>query len=109
MLYTMVAINGAVAFAAVVLLVPFLIDSEPMSGFARVSSALGSIIGSIVLGGACAGLVLLGADRLERQVEHQHLLILGTIVLGVGTAIYLEVSVFLAHADLRHSGQRNRP
>lgn len=95
LLYTMVAINGAVAFAAVVLLVPFLIDSEPMSGFARISNALGSIIGSIVLGGACAGLVLLGADRLERQAEHQHLLILGTIVLGVGTAIYLDVSVFL--------------
>ncbi len=95
LLYTMVAINGAVAFAAVVLLVPFLIDSEPLSGFARVSNALGSIIGSIVLGGACAGLVLFGADRLERQAEHQHLLILGTIVLGVGTAIYLDVSVFL--------------
>ena len=31
-------------------------------------------------------MVLLGADKLERQVEHQHLLILGTIVLGVGTA-----------------------
>lgn len=95
LLYTMVAINGAVAFAAVVLLVPFLIDSEPLSGFARVSNALGSIIGSIVLGGACAGLVLLGAEKLERQAEHQHLLILGTIVLGVGTAIYLDVSVFL--------------
>lgn len=95
LLYTMVAINGAVAFAAVVLLVPFLIDSEPLSGFARISNALGSIIGSVVLGGACAGLVLLGADRLERQAEHQHLLILGTIVLGVGTAIYLDVSVFL--------------
>lgn len=95
LLYAMVAINGAVAFAAVVLLVPFLNDSVPMSGFARVSSALGSIIGSIVLGGACAGLVLIGAEKLERQAEHQHLLILGTIVLGVGTAIYLGVSVFL--------------
>lgn len=95
LLYTMVAINGAFAFAAVVLLVPFLIDSEPLSGFARISNALGSIIGSVVLGGACAGLVLLGADRLERQAEHQHLLILGTIVLGVGTAIYLDLSVFL--------------
>lgn len=95
MLYTMVAINGAIAFAGVVLLVPFLIDSEPLSGFARISDALGSIIGSIVLGGACAGLVLLGADRLEKQAEHQHLLILGTIVLGVGTAIYLDISVFL--------------
>ena len=95
LLYTMVAINGAIAFAAVVLLVPFLIDSEPMGGFARISSSLGSIVGSVILGGACAGLVLLGADRLERQAEHQHLLILGTIVLGVGTAIYLDVSVFL--------------
>ena len=95
LLYTMVAINGAIAFAAVVLLVPFLIDSEPLSGFARINNALGSIIGSIVLGGACAGLVLLGADRLEKQAEHQHLLILGTIVLGVGTAIYLDISVFL--------------
>jgi hypothetical protein len=72
------------------LLVPFLIDSEPMSGFARVSSALGSIFGSIVLGGACAGLVLLGADQTGKTAEHQHLLILGTIVLGVGTAIYLD-------------------
>lgn len=95
LLYTMVAINGAVAFAAVVLLVPFLIDNQPLSGFARVSNALGSIMGSVILGGACAGLVLLGAERLERQAEHQHLLILGTIVLGVGTAIYLDVSVFL--------------
>lgn len=95
LLYTMVAINGAVAFAAVVLLVPFLIDSQPLSAFARVSSALGSIIESIVLGGACAGLVLMGAEKLARQAEHQHLLILGTIVLGVGTAIYLDVSVFL--------------
>lgn len=95
LLYTMVAINGAVAFAAVVVLVPFLIDSQPMSVFSRVSGALGSIIGSMVLGGACAGLVLMGAEKLERQAEHQHLLILGTIVLGVGTAIYLDVSVFL--------------
>ena len=95
LLYTMVAINGAVAFAAVVLLVPFLNDSAPMSGLMRVSDALGSIIGSIILGGACAGMVLLGAEKLERQTEHQHLLILGTIVLGVGTAIYLGVSVFL--------------
>ena len=41
LLYTMVAINGAVAFAAVVLLVPFLIDSEPISGFARSQQCAG--------------------------------------------------------------------
>jgi hypothetical protein len=95
LLYSMVAINGAVAFAAVVLLDPFLIDTEPMSGLERLGYALGSIVGSVALGGACAGMVLLGAKRLERQAEHQHLLILGTIVLGVGTAVYLGMSVFL--------------
>lgn len=95
LLYTMVAINGAVAFMAVAFLTPFLSDSEPMTGLAQVGSALVSILSSIALGGACAGLVLLGANKLEKQAEHQHLLILGTIVLGVGTAIYLGVSVFL--------------
>ncbi len=95
MLYTMVAINGAVAFAAVVLIVPFLVDSEPISGFSRISNALGSIFGSVILGGACAGIVLIGAEHLEKQAEHQHLLILGSIVLGVGTAVYLGISVFL--------------
>lgn len=95
LLYTLVAINGAIAFAAVVLFTPFLIDIEPISRVARISTALGSIISAMILGGACAGLVLIGAEHLEGQTEHQHLLILGTIVLGVGTAIYLDVSVFL--------------
>lgn len=95
LLYTMVAINGCVAFSAVALLTPFLNDSEAAGTLARLGAGLGSIIGSLILGGACAGLVLLGAEKLEKQPEHQHLLILGSIVLGVGTAIYLEVSVFL--------------
>ena len=95
LLYTMVAINGCVAFSAVALLTPFLNDGEAAGTLARLGSGLGSIIGSLILGGACAGLVLLGAEKLEKQPEHQHLLILGSIVLGVGTAIYLEVSVFL--------------
>ena len=95
LLYTMVAINGCVAFSVVALLTPFLNDSVAASTLARLGDGLGSIIGAIILGGACAGLVLLGAEKLERQPEHQHLLILGCIVLGVGTAIYLEVSVFL--------------
>lgn len=95
LLYTLVATNGAVAFAAVVLLVPFLNDTDALTIAGRVGGSLGSIVGSIMLGGACAGLVLLGAEKLERQPEHQHLLILGTIVLGVGTAMYLDVSVFL--------------
>lgn len=95
LLYTMVAINGCVAFSAVALLTPFLNDSEAIGNLARLGGAISSIVGSVVLGGACAGLVLLGAEKLEKQPEHQHLLILGSIVLGVGTAIHLDVSVFL--------------
>lgn len=95
LLYTMVAINGCVAFSAVILLQPFLDDAGNTNLLANLGSSLGSIFGSIILGGACTGLVLLGAEKLERQPEHQHLLILGSIVLGVGTALYLEVSVLL--------------
>ena len=77
------------------MILPFIDDSRVIGSFGRLITAVGSIIGSFLLGGACAGVVLLGAERLERQAEHQHLLILGTIVLGVGTAIYLDTSVFL--------------
>ncbi len=95
LLYTLVALNGVVAFVIVVLVMPFLNEVNEWSVLGRVSNALGSIVGSFILGGACAGMVLVGAERLEKQVEHQHILILGTIVLGVGTAIYLDISVFL--------------
>ncbi|HSG22483.1 MAG TPA: cation:proton antiporter [Azonexus sp.] len=95
LLYTMVAINGCVAFLAVILLQPFFEDTGSTNLLVNLGSSLASILGSIILGGACAGLVLLGAEKLERQPEHQHLLILGSIVLGVGTALFLEVSVLL--------------
>jgi uncharacterized oligopeptide transporter (OPT) family protein len=52
-------------------------------------------VAAVVLGGACTGLVLIGARLLGRRPEHQHLLILGSIVLSVGTAIHLEISVLL--------------
>lgn len=95
LLYTLVAAGGTVAFAGVVLITPLIQDNTDLSTIERIVTALGSIVGSGLLGAACAGIVLTGAERLERQPEHQHLLILGTIVLGVGTALYLGVSVFL--------------
>lgn len=95
LLYTMVTANGCVAFALVALLTPFLDDTLSGGTLARMGIALGSILVSLLLGAVCAGLVLLGARKLERQPEHHHLLILGSIVFGVGSALYLEVSVFL--------------
>ena len=95
LLYTLVTANGCVAFALVALLTPFLDDTLSGGIVARAGLALGSILVSLLLGAVCAGIVLGGARRLERQAEHHHLLILGTIVFGVGTALFLEVSVFL--------------
>lgn len=95
LLYTMVAINGCVAFSTVMLLTPFLQDDATIGILARIGHALGSILAALLLGTLCAAVVLLGVRKLERQPEHQHLLILACIVLGVGTAIFLDVSVFL--------------
>lgn len=55
--------------------------------------ALQKVFRSIALGAACAALLLLGARRLARQIDQQHLLIVGMIVLGVGVAIALDLSV----------------
>ncbi len=95
LLYTLVAINGCIAFAAIALMTPFLDQTIQASPLLRLAEALGSIAGSLGIGVGGAALVLLGARRLEKQPEHQHLLILGGIVFGVGTAIYLDTSVFL--------------
>ena len=95
LLYALVAINGCVAFIAVELSLPFLLDYQTTQGLAGVWEATQKIGISVLLGGACTGLVLLSAERLGRRPEHQHLLLLGTIVLGVGTSIYLDISVLM--------------
>lgn len=95
LLYTMVTGNGCAAFTLVALLTPFIDDAVAGGTLARMGLALGSILISLLLGAVCAAIVLAGARKLERQPEHHHLLILGCIVFGVGTALFLEISVFL--------------
>lgn len=95
LLYTMVAINGCVAFSAVSLLMPFMAGSLAPDLVSGLLAGVGQILESVVLGVVCALLIRLGAAKLGKQAEHQHLLILGVIVLGVGTAIQLELSVLL--------------
>lgn len=95
LLFSLVATNGAVAFVLLSLTVPYLNDTEQLGLLSRFVAGAGGITGAVLLGGACSGLVLMGAEWLERKSEHQHLLILGTIVLGIGTAIYLDISVLL--------------
>lgn len=95
LLYTMVAINGGLAFLAVALLTPFLNDAAAPGLLPPLAEAVGSMLVALGIAAACTAIVLLGARRLEKQTEHQHLLILGCIVSGVGTALYFEISAFL--------------
>lgn len=96
LVYALVVVNGAIAFMLLALLQPFFVEGPAPAAFAAIGAGLGTIFGALVLGGACAGLVLLGAEWLPRQPERQHLLILGCLVLGVGMARYQQVSVPLA-------------
>ncbi|HRL78087.1 MAG TPA: cation:proton antiporter [Candidatus Accumulibacter phosphatis] len=95
LLFTMVAVNGCAAFVAAVCSMPLLLADEAIRNPAGAWSAARELGTAVVLGCACAALALLGSRLLERRPEHQHLLILGTIVIGVGNAIYLDVSVLL--------------
>lgn len=95
MLFSLVAMNGCVAFVAIALSTPFLLDAEVAPSFSAVWEAVQKVCGSAILGAACAGLALIGAELLGKRPEHQHLLLLGIIVLGVGTATYFEISVLL--------------
>ena len=94
LLLSLVAINGSLAFIGVTWAISALAQSQGyFSGDVLVGS-IQKIFRSIALGGGCAALVLRGAKRLGRQSDHQHLLIIGSIVFGVGMALSLDLSVF---------------
>ncbi|MEF8747680.1 MAG: cation:proton antiporter [Candidatus Accumulibacter propinquus] len=95
LLFTMVATTGCVAFVISTWSMPFLVEDETSRYLVSAWTVTQELGAAVVLGGLCAGLVLIGARFLGQRPEHQHLLILGTIVLGVGTAIYLDISVLL--------------
>ena len=95
LLFTMVSINGCVAFVGSAWSMPFLVGDGAIRSLAGAWEATQEVGVAVVLAGAGTALVLAGAQLLGRRPEHQHLLILGTIVLGVGTAIYLDISVLL--------------
>jgi len=95
LLFTLVAVTGCVAFVAVAWSNSVLFDYHGAQNLSAATVASQKVFVSMLLGVACAGLVLVGAERLGKHPEHQHLLILGTIVLGVGTSIALEISALL--------------
>ncbi len=94
LLLTLIAINGSLAFVGVTWATSALAHAHGYFNGDVLVAATQKILRSIALGGGCAALVLRGAKRLGRQSEHQHLLIIGTIVSGVGMALSLDLSVF---------------
>lgn len=94
LLLTLVAINGSLAFIGVTWATSSLALSQGLFSSDVLIGVLQKIARSIVLGGVCAALVLRCAKWLGRQSDHQHLLIIGSIVLGVGVAMSLDLSVF---------------
>ena len=93
LLLSLVAINGSIAFIGVTWANAALSTGHGFFSAEVMAMALQKVFRSIALGAACAALVLLGARRLARQIDQQHLLIVGMIVLGVGVAIALDLSV----------------
>ena len=94
LLLTLVAINGSLAFIGVTWATSALAQSQGYLSGDVLVVAIQKILRSMALGGGCAALVLHGAKRLGRQSDHQHLLIIGSIVLGIGIALSLDLSVF---------------
>jgi Kef-type K+ transport system membrane component KefB len=95
LLLTLVAINGSLAFIGVTWATSALVQSQGYFSGDVLVAVIQKLARSVALGAGCAAVVLRGAKRLGRQSDHQHLLIIGSIVFGVGMALSLDLSVFL--------------
>ena len=93
-LYHCVAINCCVAFVLTTLFFPALNDG--LWSWPGLSISLGSITASLFLGICGATVVLYGAALLGKHPEHQHMLLLSVILIAVGVAITLGMSVLLS-------------
>lgn len=91
-LMSLVAINGAAAFVVLALIHGVLVEG---AWWQKLQRFAGPVLFSLVAGAGAARLLVICARRLGRHVEHQHLLILGFILLCVGTCLQFGVSVLL--------------
>lgn len=91
LLYTIVTINGLVAFIALAFASVFLVEHDVARGVAGLWLASQKIWGALVLGGACCGIALVGSELLGRKSFHQKVLIFGIVILGINLTEYLDV------------------
>lgn len=94
-LFGLVALNGCVAFAAVSITLPMLAASGATETGPGYVDALIHIIVSLILGASLSLLACRGAGWLGRQAEHQHLMLLGLIIIGTGLPLSLDISPLL--------------
>lgn len=94
-LFGLVALNGCVACAAVSVLLPVLAASGATELTPGYATAAGHVLLSVLLGAGLALAACAAARRLGPQVEHQHLMLLGLIVVGTGLPLTLEMSPLL--------------
>jgi Kef-type K+ transport system membrane component KefB len=95
-LFGLVALNGCLAFAAIDLILPSLAESgatEAMPGYGHAVASIGL---SVVLGAGLAFAARQGARWLGPQVEHQHLMLLGLIIVGTGLPLSVEMSPLMS-------------
>jgi Kef-type K+ transport system membrane component KefB len=93
-LFGLVALNGCVAFAAISVILPMLVASGTTTGPGYVDALL-HIVVSLVLGAGLSFMACRGAGWLGRQAEHQHLMLLGLIIIGTGLPLSLDMSPLL--------------
>jgi NhaP-type Na+/H+ or K+/H+ antiporter len=94
-LFGLVALNGCVAFAAVSITLPMLAASGATETGPGYVDALIHIIASLILGASLSLMACRGAGWLGRQAEHQHLMLLGLIIIGTGLPLSLDISPLL--------------
>jgi len=94
-LFGLVALNACVAFAAVGVVVPMLAASGAIETAPGYAAAAAHVLLSVLLGAGLALLACQAARLLGRQVEHQHLMLLGLIVVGTGLPLSLDISPLL--------------
>ena len=93
-LLTLIAANGCTAFLLLALCTPLLGSSAMDIAQSALSSTL-TVCYSLLIGSSCAAAVAFLGRHLRQQPELQHVLVLGCIVLAVGTTITLEISALL--------------
>ena len=95
-LFGLVALNGCVAFAAITIILPMLVAGGSADAGPGYIDALVHVTASLLLGFSLSFVACRSAGWLGPHAEHQHLMLLGLIIIGTGLPLSLDMSPLLA-------------